>query len=74
MLNVIRTGKFKKDFALAEKRGKNIDRLIEIMNMIIKKEGYLECHVGPNWLLVYEINPAALEVTFHRTGSHSDLL
>ena len=89
MLEVVRTGIFKKDFALAEKCGKNIDKLIEVMGMIIREEplpperrnhplrgkweGALECHIGPNWLLIYEIDPAAREVTFHRTGSHSDL-
>ena len=89
MLTAIRTGKFKKEFALAEKRGKNMDRLIEVMGMIIRKEplpperrnhplqgkweGTLECHVEPDWLLIYEIDTLAGEVTFHRTGTHSDL-
>jgi len=37
MLDVIRTGKFKKEFALAEKAGKNMDKLIEVMDMIINE-------------------------------------
>ena len=89
MLNSIRTGRYKKEFALAEKRGKKMDRLIEVMGMIIREEplppvyrnhplhgkweGVFECHVEPDWLLIYEIDRAAKEVTFHRTGSHSDL-
>ena len=89
MLTSIRTGKFKKEFALAEKRGKNMDKLIEVMGMIIREvplpverrnhplhgkgEGTFECHVEPNWLLIYEIDQTVKEVTFHRTGSHSDL-
>ena len=74
---------------MAEKRGKNIDKLIEIMNLLIneqallprhenhplhgKWEGTFECHVEPDWLLIYDIDLALREVTFHRTGSHSDL-
>ena len=38
-----------------------------------KWKGTLECHVEPDWLLIYEINQTAKEVIFHRTGSHSDL-
>jgi mRNA interferase YafQ len=33
----------------------------------------LECHIQGDWVLIYEIDPAAHTVTFHRTGSHSDL-
>ena len=89
MLESFRTGKFKKDFVLAEKRHKGIDKLIEIMNMIIQEqplpperrnhplhgewEGTLECHIQGDWVLIYEIDSAAHTVTFHRTGSHSDL-
>jgi mRNA interferase YafQ len=89
MLESFRAGKFKKDFVLAEKRHKDIDKLIDVMDMIIHEkplpperhnhplhgewEGALECHVTPDWLLIYEIDPAAHTVTFHRTGSHSDL-
>jgi len=89
MLTAIRTGRFKKEFAMAEKRGKKIDKLIAVMNLLIneqpllpkhenhplhgKWEGTFECHVEPNWLLIYDIDPAAREVTFHRTGTHADL-
>ena len=89
MLTPIRTGKFKKDFVLAEKRGKDMDALISVMGKIINEEplprelrnhplhgkwkGTLECHVEPDWLLIYEIDQATKEVVFHRTGSHSDL-
>jgi mRNA interferase YafQ len=36
-------------------------------------EGTFECHVTPDWLLIYEIDHVSHTVTFHRTGSHSDL-
>jgi mRNA interferase YafQ len=38
-----------------------------------KYEGKWECHIEPDWLLVYHIEPAAKKVVFHRTGTHSDL-
>ena len=89
MFKSVRTGKFKKEFSLAEKRGKDMDKLIEIMRMIIceeplppqcrnhllhgKWEKTFECHVEPDWLLIYEIDKSIGEVIFHRTGTHADL-
>ncbi|CDZ74882.1 putative protein conserved [Peptoniphilus sp. ING2-D1G] len=36
-------------------------------------EGYRECHISPDWLLIYEINDNELVLILNRTGSHSDL-
>ena len=74
---------------MMQKRGLDVDKLGKVMEMIINEQplppercnhplhgkwkGTLECHVKPNWLLIYEIDTSANEVTFHRTGSHSDL-
>ena len=89
MLESFRTGKFKKEFERAEKRHQDIDKLIEVMGMIINEQPLpperhnhplqgkwkksLECHIQGDWVLVYEIDEAARVVTFQRTGSHSDL-
>ena len=89
MFTPIFTGQFKRDRKLIKKRRKNMDKLTEVMALLInerpllpkhenhplhgKWQGTFECHVEPNWLLIYDIDPAAREVTFHRTGSHSDL-
>ncbi len=35
--------------------------------------GYRDCHIEPDWLLIYKIDRDAKEITFVRTGSHSDL-
>jgi mRNA interferase YafQ len=35
--------------------------------------GFLECHIEPGWLLVYQIDDEIKEVYFVRTGSHSDI-
>jgi mRNA interferase YafQ len=35
--------------------------------------GYRECHIRPNWLLIYKINKQILTLVLTRTGTHSDL-
>lgn len=35
--------------------------------------GFLECHIEPDWLLIYQIDEPTKEIYFVRTGSHSDL-
>jgi len=72
-----------------EKRRMNINKLREVMDIIINEqplpperhnhllhgewEGMFDCHIQGDWVLIYEIDLAARTVTFHRTGSHSDL-
>jgi len=74
---------------LMKKRGMNLDKLIEVMDMIINEqplpperdnhplhgswEGSFDCHIQGDWVLIYKPNHDARTVTFHRTGSHSDL-
>jgi mRNA interferase YafQ len=89
MLEPIYTKVFRKQFWLMEKRGMAVNKLLEIMNMIIREQplpperenhqlhgkwkDMLECHIQGDWVLVYEIDLTARTVTFQRTGSHSDL-
>ncbi|MCL1930550.1 MAG: type II toxin-antitoxin system YafQ family toxin [Treponema sp.] len=89
MLKPVYPKPFRKELKLAEKRGWHVDKLGEIMKMIINEQPLpperrnhplqgkwkdaLECHIQGDWVLVYEIDEAARTVTFHRTGSHSDL-
>jgi mRNA interferase YafQ len=89
MLNPTFTKSFRKDRKLAEKRGKDMYELREVTTMIInerpllprhenhplhgKYKGKWECHVEPDWLLIYRIDKKGNKVVFHRTGSHSDL-
>ena len=72
-----------------KKRGKDMNNLIEVMDMIIAEEplppkhcnhplhgiweGMYDCHIEGDWVLIYEPDKKAGKVTFHRTGSHSDL-
>jgi mRNA interferase YafQ len=79
--------KFKQDLKLAGKRRKDIPSLKSVMDLLIEghllpkeyKDHPLrgefancrECHIEPDWLLIYKLNPS--EICFVRTGSHSDL-
>lgn len=87
--NVIPTGRFQKDLKKAEKRGLNLSLLSDVIKMLAKGEklphrykdhaltgnyeGCRECHIQPDWLLIYEIFENDLILYLTRTGSHSDL-
>jgi len=80
---------FKKERKLMKKRGRDISKLNEVMNMIINEqplppercnhplhgewEDFDECHIQGDWVLIYKINDEDRSVRFHRTGTHSDL-
>ena len=83
------TTQFKKDFKLAMKRSMKIDLLEEVIAMLAMGEtlpdkhkdhaltgnwvGHRECHILPDWLLIYRIEDEVLVLTLARTGTHSDL-
>lgn len=82
------TSQFKKDLKQAEKRGLKLERLKDVINVLAQgktlpdknldhvlngRKGHRECHIQPDWLLVYHINESVLVLTLSRTGSHSDL-
>ena len=87
MLRKIVTGRFKRDFRLVSKQGKNLTVLHDVMEMIVDEQslparyrdhkltghyiGRRECHLAPDWLLIYKLTDDA--VIFERTGSHSEL-
>ena len=89
MLGYEISGPFKKDRKLIEKRNRNIRKLREVMAFLIneqpllskhedhplhgKYKGWRECHVEPNWVLIYRIDDDNRKVIFYRTGSHADL-
>ena len=82
-----RTGQFKKDVKRMQKRGKKFETFKEILAALLAEKelasqyrdhylvgqykGSRECHVEPDWLLIYEL--ADDELILIRTGSHSDL-
>lgn len=88
--DIIRTTKFKKDVRQAAKRGKDIDLLEWVIDQLADDiplpeayrdhalsgnwKGYRECHVTPDWLLVYRKNDdGELLLILARVASHSDL-
>lgn len=90
MLDVVLSNQFKKDLKLMNRRGINLDLLDAVVNKLANNEkldekyhdhaltgnyiGYRECHIKPDWLLIYRINNNELYLFLSRTGSHSDLL
>lgn len=88
-LKVKATSQFKKDYKLAKKRGKDVEQLDNVIRMIANAEplpdrmrdhdlsgswqGFRECHVEPDWLLIYATRNDLLVLSLMRTGSHSDL-
>lgn len=91
MLRAQFSGKFKKDYKLAIKRGCDPQKLAVVIDILCREEplpesykdhqlvnsrnykGMRECHIEPDWLLVYKIVQDTLVLELIRTGSHSDL-
>ena len=89
MLDVRYSAQFKKDFKLAKKRGFPLQELKEVIEWLAaekpldekfcdhplkgKYASFRECHIRPDWLLIYQINNEELVLTAQRTGTHSDL-
>ena len=89
MLKVVFSSSFKNDFKLAKKRKFDIKLLNEVIDKLANQEkldpkykdhklsgkykDYRECHIKPDWLLIYKIENDELELFLLRTGTHSDL-
>ena len=89
MLDLAYTSKFKKDVKAKRKQGADLSKLDAAILSLRSGEalpesmrdhtlsgvyrGHRECHIEPDWLLVYRIDKDALVLTAVRTGSHSDL-
>ena len=83
------TSQFKKDYKLAKRRGMKMELLDEVIKKLAIGEklpeinrdhqlsgnwiGHRECHIHPDWLLVYYFQDEVLVLTLSRTGSHSDI-
>jgi len=83
------TSQFRRDYKLAVKRGYNMSLILDVIDKLACREtlearfhdhelighyaGQRECHVTPDWLLVYFIEDDVLVLTLTRTGTHSDL-
>lgn len=84
------SARFKRDYKRMQKLGKATKRLRAVVTLLANDEalpeslrdhalggdyiGYSECHIAPDWLLIYKKENSVLVLTLVRTGSHSDLL
>ena len=83
------TNKFQKDLIRVQKRGYDLSLITEIIKKLANGEtlpeknkdhfltgnyaGKRECHITPDWLLIYEIDGENLFLYLTRTGTHSDI-
>lgn len=83
------SSRFKKDYKLAKKRGYDLSLLKKVIDLLANGEplpekyhdhplageytGCRECHILPDWLLIYRIEKDVLILGLTRTGTHSDL-
>ena len=89
MLRPVPSTRFKKNYQTMEKRGYDMSKIDEVIETLLEEKplpaerldhaltgnwnGYMECHVTPDWLLIYRIDGADLLLYLTRTGTHSDL-
>ncbi len=89
MLELVTTAQFRKDLKRIRKRGYDLSKLDDVLQSLQREEllpakhrdhaltgdyiGFRECHVEPDWLLVYAVDKGQLILTASRTGTHSDL-
>ena len=89
MLELKQTTQFKKDLRRMVKRGANMALLEEVILLLLEQKvlpdryqdhlltgnwaRHRDCHIQPDWLLIYRIDDNTLILTMTRTGSHSDL-
>ena len=87
MRQISRQNMFKRDFKVAGRRGKDLTKLKEVIDLLVvdgalpltlfphklsgEFSGLWECHIETDWLLIYDVDEE--EVKLIRTGTHSDL-
>ena len=86
---IVLTSMFKQDLKTAKKRGYDLSLLEKVVNTLAMRQplaekhndhklignykGCRECHITPDWLLIYEVADKELILYLTRTGTHSDL-
>lgn len=89
MLELVTTSQFRKDYKRMKKRGCDMRLLETVIDLLLNRQplderyhdhglsgyyvGFRECHVMPDWLLIYAVNKEKLLLITSRTGTHSDL-
>ncbi|MCX6974165.1 MAG: type II toxin-antitoxin system YafQ family toxin [Verrucomicrobia bacterium] len=86
-MRLSQTNQFKKDIKRQQKRSKDLSKLKEVIDLLLEKKplppknrdhqlsgewsGHRDCHIEPDWILIYKILED--ELRLERTGTHSDL-
>ena len=89
MLGFKTTKQFEGDYRLMVRRGKDIQKLKTIMRQLVNQQtlerkyhdhalrgnlrDHRDCHIEPDWILMYRIDRELQEITFVRSGTHADL-
>lgn len=89
MYQIVYTNRMKRDAKLMKKRGKDMEKLVQVLSLLASGEGlpehyrdhqltgnlqdFRECHIEPDWLLMYQIYEDILILSATATGSHADL-
>jgi mRNA interferase YafQ len=87
MRRITQRRQFREDLKRQKRRGKDIEDMIAAVELLVETgmlpgayrphrlsgewKGVWECHIDPDWLLIYDVTPA--EVLLIRTGTHTDL-
>ena len=83
------TTRFRRDLKRTRRRGKDSEKIKDVIKLLVAEEplperlrdhplvgdwrGYRECHIEPDWLLIYRTDTEAGTLTLVRTGTHADL-
>ncbi|MEI6646833.1 MAG: type II toxin-antitoxin system YafQ family toxin [bacterium] len=89
MYKPVYSNRFKKDVQLALKRGKSLEKLTTVIEFLCSGKplpssykdhpltgtysGFRDCHIEPDWVLIYRIEKNQLQLVLARTGTHADL-
>ena len=83
------TSRFKRDYKRMQRRGKEMSKLLDVIDMLREGlvlppqyqdhplhgdyEGHRDCHIEPDWVLIYFKTETTLVLTLSRTGTHGDV-
>ncbi len=89
MYQIVYTNRMKKDVKLMKKRGKDMTKLVQVLSLLASENilpaqykdhqltgnlhDFRECHIEPDWLLMYQKHDDVLILSATATGSHADL-
>lgn len=89
MYKIVYTNRMKRDAKLMKKRGKDMRKLVNVLTLLANGDSlppqykdhslsgnlrdFRECHIEPDWLLMYQVFDDTLILSATATGSHADL-